>query len=367
MADSDQTDKTENASEHKLSEARKKGQVVKSPEVNNAIFTAVLILITLMLGHDICYQLVEVLKNVFMQSGQIQLDSAYFGSWLGAVFLKACIAIAPVIAVLFLASIASTVLQSGIVLSSHPLTPDFSKLNPISGLKKLVSIKVLFEAVKNTIKLIIISSIFYSGIKSLYPEIMSLLKINHHVYIDFFIEHFTSIALKILIVMICFGAIDYLFVNWDFLKKMRMSKQEVKEEHKRRDGDPKIKAKQREIQRQLRKKSEAVKKVPNADVIVTNPTRLAVLIKYDAISMRAPVVIGKASGKMVPSVKDAAYRYRVPVIEAKDLARKLFKMSKIDSPIHESLYRDVAKILKRSYRIKRGFTRKSVSTAGEMK
>lgn len=367
MADSDQSDKTENASEHKLSEARKKGQVVKSAEVNNTIFTAVLILITLMLGHDVCYQFIEVIKGIIIHSGQIQLDNVYFGNWLGSVFLKACVAIAPIIAVLFLASIASTVLQSGVVLSSHPLKPDFSKLNPISGFKKLISVKVLFEAIKNTIKLIIISSIFYSGIKSLFPEIMSLLRLSHQVYIDFFIEHFTSIALKVLIAMIFFGAIDYLFINWDFLKKMRMSKQEVKEEHKRRDGDPKIKAKQREIQRQLRKKSEAIKQVPNADVIVTNPIRLAVLIKYDAASMRAPVVIGKASGKMVPSVKDAAYRYKVPVIEAKELARNLFKMSKIDSPIHESLYKEVAKILKRSYKIKRNFANKSISALGEKK
>ena len=354
MAESQDLDKSEKATPFKLQEAHKKGQVAKSMEVNGLLsllcFTAFMIAIADMLGG----KFVDQLQRIFLSAGQIAINDIGVLGWLGMAGSETLLIFTPLFMMLVVVAVVTTVAQTKPVLSFHPLKPDFNRLNPAQGFKKLFSMRSLFELGKSILKMIIIGSVTYLGIDWLLLESTQLFVKNPFEIFSNLLSLFVTVALMIIVVLAPIAALDFLFVKFEFAKKMRMSKREVKDEHKRREGHPEVKSKQKEIQRELLKKSQALGDIKDSDVIVTNPTHFAVALKYEPNKMLAPIVLAKGSGPLAAKIKAQGHKYRIPIIRNPRLARLLYRRCGIDEPIPAESFKQVAPIFRWIFALKKG-------------
>lgn len=247
----------------------------------------------------------------------------------------------------------SYVIQNGFSLSGKPITPDFKKINPISGAKRLFSINAVAELLKSILKISILTYVVYVNVArewSTMPFLMEMETISSLTYIA---KVSFTIMTKTVWVLVLIAMIDYAFQRWNFEKGLRMTREEVKEEMKEMEGDPNVKARIKSIQREMARK-RMMQDVPTADVVVTNPTHLAVALKYDKSRGDAPIVVAKGADLIAEKIREIARKHRVPVVENKPLARTLFKGVEIGKEIPVSLYKAVAEILAYVYRLKTG-------------
>lgn len=349
----DKHEKTEQATPFKLEEAKRKGSVVKSQEVNAVLALSAILLFVLALGAVIAERVLYFCRELLMSMSVVRhsMDPLLL---MGPSFVgKGLMIVAPLAFVVLLVGIFSNVMQTGFVFSSHPLKPDFKRLNIVAGFKKFFSRKLMFEVFKTLIKFSLLVAVLYFSVIGDIEEMIKLLYQNPHDYLGLFIELGTGLLFKMLIALVFIAVLDFLFVRWDFLKNMMMTRKELKDEVKRRDGDPHIKSKRRELERELRKRAQSVSAVAGADVVVTNPTHFAVVIKYHRLTMRAPAVVGKGADKLALRIRREANLKNVPVIESPTLARYLFKKVSIDHTVPESTYVSVAKVLRKAFEMKK--------------
>ena len=243
--------------------------------------------------------------------------------------------------------------QIGPVFTMHPIKPDLNRLNPVTGFKRVFSMKMIFEFIKTVVKISLFAMVVYFAIKSLIPDLLSLLDVNVKSYGFLLFEHANSLFAKLLAVLFFIAIIDFTFTQRDFSKKMMMSRRELKDEVKRREGDPRIKSKQRELQQEASKRGGSINKVSDADVLITNPTHLAIAISYQRDYMTAPTVLAKGAGDIAAKMKLLARKHNVPIFEDKPLARELFRKTGIDQTIPEKSFKSVAKLLVIAYRLKK--------------
>ena len=240
--------------------------------------------------------------------------------------------------------------QTGLVFSTHPLKPDFTRLNPAAGFKRVFNSRMLYEAAKTFIKVMLLAAVVYVCLRRAAPALMSLQMMDVHAHPAWLAKQVLRMALAVLALLAFIAIIDLAFVKFDFAKRMRMSRREIREEVKRRDGDPKVKAKIRELQREAARRGSSLKRVPDADVLITNPTHLSVAVKYERGKAAAPQVIAKGSGDMALRMREKARQHGVPIIENRPLAQLLFRQSPIDSLVPPETYPAVARLLKWAYR-----------------
>lgn len=347
-------EKTEPATDHKREEERKRGNIMKSQEVVIAAFLYAVAL-TLNFAAANIYRLTY---GFFVQSYQgIPLADFSWGYYLG-LLLKAAIILLlgslPLAGVAFLVAWLATILQVGVLFSSEAMKLEngLKKLNPVNGFKNLFSLKKLVEVVKSFIKMIIIGWTIYAVVNgSLGPVLQSYdmgvadaLRLAGHLAV--------LVADKVALAMIVIAAIDYLYQKWQYEKNIRMSKQEVKDEYKKLEGDPHVKGRQRQRQMEIAM-GQARKAVPNADVVVTNPTHYAVALEYKPRSgMKAPVVIAKGKNHMARIIREIAEEHFILIAEDPPTARALYQV-KIDDPIPPDLFQAVAKIIALLYKGRR--------------
>ncbi|MCG8668196.1 MAG: flagellar biosynthesis protein FlhB [Pseudomonadales bacterium] len=353
MADEpDKHEKTEQATPFKIEEARKKGMVAKSQEVNSLIVLTAGLLLLFSLGMTFALDVLDICRRIFMSSGGMDLVNGELyvagKQWVRELL----VAISPIILFLMLAGVFANLMQTGPIFSAHPLKPDFKKLNPVQGFKRIFSMRLLYESGKNILKLIVFTAIVYWAAKNDFKDLLTLFYQSPKSYLPSLLPIFGGLVFKLLMAILVVAVIDFLFVKREYLDKLKMTRKELKDEIKRRDGDPHIKSKRRELENELRKRAQSLAAVPDSDVVVTNPTHYAVILKYDRNIMRAPKVVGKGADEMAKQIRKEANRYRVPIIESPILARFLFKKAKIDSAVPESSYKDVARILSEAYRRK---------------
>ncbi|ODB95139.1 hypothetical protein A3197_17395 [Candidatus Thiodiazotropha endoloripes] len=342
-------DRTEPATPTKLREAKRRGQVSKSLEINSLFILSVGIAVFYLIGDDMVSQQLALSRELLSNAGSISLGPAqalilfeYTFQWVASIFW-------PLIAILFIGAVLMNMFQTGPVFSFHPLKPDTSRINPVNGFKRLFSVRLLYESVKTLIKLVLFAGCLYLAITSLVPSLVSLLDRHPDSYPVFLARNGTLIAIYLVAVLLFIALLDLLYTRWDFAKRMRMSRREIKDEVKRREGDPQIRAKMRELQREAAKRAGSLRKVPDADVLITNPTHLSIALMYKRESMSAPQVIAKGAGDLAINMRTVARRHNIPIVENRSLARKLFKSVGIDQPIGEDLYPTVAKILVRIF------------------
>ena len=344
-------DKTEEATGKKLADARKKGQVAKSKDVSLAVSlvtcTMLIVIATGLIG--------SILKDVmqyYLQSGILQeVNELSLKTIVVNIIGKAALCILPVIVPIALAGIIGNFIQVGFLFSTESLKPSFGKLNPINGFRNMFSMKSLVDLGKNTIVVTLISILAFSFIKENYSEILQTgnLRITE---LGVEVRNLVlSLFFRICLFMVVLAVADFVIQKRIFKKDMRMTKQEVKDEYKQMEGDPKIKSKIKQKQREIasRRMMEAV---PNATVVVTNPTHLSIALKYEDGEMNAPKVVAKGADMVALRIKEIAKENDVPIMENKTLARMLYEKVEIDEEIPHDMYQAVAEILAMVFNLK---------------
>lgn len=352
MAAGHDQEKTEPATQKKRDDARRKGQIAKSPEISSTMILAAALGVFFFAGGWLLKRLIQLMQGVFLDLSTTTVQSpAEAATFLGDIFLEMGILMAPLLLAVLTAGFISNVAQVGFMLTSETLTPDLTKLNPISGMKKFVSIKSFVELVKSLLKMALIGVLAYSIVKGKLTAIPGLMQLPISDIMGFVGDTIFMVAFYVCVAMAVLASLDYAFQKWQHEKDLRMSKQEVKDEHKQTQGDPLIKSRIRKAQREMAMQ-RMMAAVPNADVVITNPTHLAIALRFDPESMDAPRVVAKGAGHVAQRIKEIALENQVAVVEQKPLARALFKSVEIDADIPSELYRAVAEILAYVYRLK---------------
>ena len=244
-----------------------------------------------------------------------------------------------------------TIYQVGWKVSTETMKPEFSKFNPINGFKRIFSMNSLFELAKSILKVGIIAYITYTSLKDEANNLFILYEISLNQAIALVGEIILNVGLKIAIVFIFVGVVDYFYQKWKFSEEMKMTKQEVKDEYKNTEGDPQIKGRIRQKMREASQR-RMMQDVPKADVVITNPTHFAVAIKYDAEVSSAPVVVAKGEDYLAQKIKEVAKENHVEIVENKPLARMLYYNVDIGAEIPPELYQSVAEVLAMVYHMK---------------
>lgn len=305
-----------------------------------------------MLGRFMLQQISEIVTESI---GSFLITAAREGDYKPAVWYvgkKAILVCAPLMGLLFVTSIASTVVQVGLLQNEEAMNFDLNKLNPLNGLKRIFSLKALIEGAKSIVKIVLIAMVVFMMVKDQIIKVPSLVALPINQLMMFCGDLTIRLLGGVGVFMAVLAAADYFFQRWDLEKQMRMTKQEVKEEHKSREGDPMIKARIRRIQREMANK-RMMQDVPTADVIVTNPTHIACAIKYDPQTMAAPILVAKGADAVAEKIKELARQNNVPIMENKPLARTMYKSMKIGQIIPRELFQAVAQVLSYVYKLKR--------------
>ncbi|HWH82075.1 MAG TPA: EscU/YscU/HrcU family type III secretion system export apparatus switch protein [Burkholderiaceae bacterium] len=343
MAEQEQN-RSEPASPFKLREAKKRGSVAKSMDLNSVFVISALLVCLQLWAWPAAKQQLALAGLLFQQSSAFGFSPTQAWAWLVTALVETMLLLAPFFAAVMLAGALSSLVQHGPVFSVHPIKPDFSRLNPATGFKRLFSRRALFDLVKNLVKLAVFTWVLYLSIVQLLPSLLGLLHADAKTYAARALADVAGLVFKLLLALLAIALLDLLYTRWEYSDKLRMSRRELKDEVKQREGNPKIKARIRELQNELRKKSQAVKNIPKADVLVTNPTHLGVALVYRHGQMAAPVIVAKGVGDMVEKMKAVARRHRVTIVENRRLARALYG-SKLHEAVPEEHYAEVARLL----------------------
>lgn len=340
----DDGDKTEEATPKKLEDAKKKGQIPRSKDVNLACTMLVCTMVVLLLSGFIVDNLKDTMIY-FLNSDYIkQTTSLNVKANILQFMLKAAICILPFVVPIMIGGVVGSLIQSGFIMTTETLKPSLQKLNPLKGFKNMFSKKSLADLGKNLAVVILISYIGYSYVMDNYHDIMNV----SNMYLpDIGIEIrslVVGIFIKVTIVLIILAVVDYILQRRFFLKDMRMTKQEVKDEYKQMEGDPQIKGKIKQKQRALANQ-RMMSNVADATVVITNPTHYAVAIKYIDKEMPAPKVVAKGVDYLALKIKDLAKENKVPIMENKALARAIYDKIEVDQEISPEMYQAVAEIL----------------------
>jgi flagellar biosynthetic protein FlhB len=345
-------DRTEKPTAKRRQDARKKGQVAQSREIPSVAILMTSLVVFLFAGSGMFGKLSGFMGGIFRNLDNLRLnDVATTSVFVNEVFATIFQLLIPFLLAVLVAGVLANVAQFGFLLSSKAMTPKFSKINPINGIKKVFSLKSLVELAKSIFKILFIGGIAYLLVKQDLQTIPSLM---HWSVLDIF--RFTGntafkICFYVCLALIVLAAIDFAYQRWEHEKSLKMTKQEVKDEHKQTEGDPKIKARIRRVQMEMAQR-RMMEAVPEADVVITNPTHLAVALKFDAAEMSAPQVIAKGADHVAQRIKAVADTHQVPIIENKPLAQTLYKTVEIGDVIPAELYKAVAEILAYVYRLK---------------
>ena len=351
MEDGDEmSEKTEKATPWKLQKAKEQGRVNKSTELNTCVFLFVLLGVAMALWPYSLSKIKQLILHMFYLTNQLSFSTNAFNLLQQHILSTFIILWLPFALAGMLSIILSTMAQTGFVWSMKPLVPDMQRLHIMRGFKRLFSIKLLFDAGKNSLKLALACFVLYLNIKHKLPFLSTFIKTNPVDYPVLLVQLLSNIILQLLILLFALAFIDTLYTRWTFHKDNRMSKQEIKDDYRQREGCPKIKAKMKQLQYQLRQKTASLAQIETADVVITNPTHLAVVLKYERGLMPAPKVVCKAEGELVKQVKKLAQRHQIPIIENKPLARLLFATSDLNQWIAREHFPMVASIFRDIYR-----------------
>jgi len=343
-------EKTEEPTPKRKEDARKKGQVPKSHDLNSAAILVLLVILISILG-DSTYTGIFNALRISLESGlSYNVNIGNAGQILLGHLLNYMKITLPIMLIVMIAGILANIMQTGFIRSTHPIKPDLNRLNPIEGFRNIVSQRALVELVKNVIKLVIIGNIAYSYISKNLSNILASPQYNPQRLLPVFMETVRGLMIQVGIGLVILAIIDYMYQRYAFRKSLKMTKQEIKEELKEQEGDPQIRSRIRQKQRQLAM-SRMMAYVPEATVVVTNPTHLAIALKYEEASGRAPVVVAKGADFVAERIKSIAREASVPIIENKPLAQALYKDADIGREIPVELYQAVAEILAIVYRM----------------
>lgn len=344
-------EKTEEPTSRRLQEARKKGDVLKSMEIPSAAVLLLGLLSLFLMRGYLFERLLLVMRHYLGAAHTMSITPDNMIPVTMEAMTFFAILVGPVMAVILFTALASNYAQVGVLFSTEKIAPKYEKIDPIKGFQRLFSMQTLFNTIKSVAKLVVVGWVAYSVVKSNLHNLLPLMDQPVLSIFIFYAKISFWMFLKAAVIIALLAGIDWLFQRWQFMKKMKMTKQEVKEEAKNTEGDPHVKGRIRSIQMEMARK-RMMAEVPEADVIITNPTRLAIAIRYDAASMAAPMVTAKGAGVIAHRIKDIARDNNIPLMEDKPLAQALYKTVEIGEQIPANLFQAVAEILAHVYSVK---------------
>jgi len=346
----DDLEKTEDPTPKKLEDARKEGNVPKSMDFAGFIVLFISAVILIFYLKFVSIRLEEYFHYIFSLIGK-ELNSNKIFQIMIKTMTFIFVIISPVMFTILLAGVIANIVQIGFLFTIKPIIPKFDKLNPIKGLKNLFSIKKLIEGIKITLKVFLAFLVGFFLFLHFLPSIPKLELMDALNQIKWFNDKAFILIFSMLGVFFVFGLIDLVYQRYSYKKSLRMSKQEIKDEYKQTEGNPEIKAKIRQLQREMAKR-RMMSEVPKADVVVTNPTHYAVAIRYDKDEEEAPRVLAKGVDNIALKIREIAEKSGVMIVENPPLARELYKSVEIGELIPPKLYKAVAEVLAYVYRAK---------------
>ena len=355
MAEDSFQEKTEQPTQKRIQDSRKEGQVAQSREVSSALILLTSLGVFFFSGSWMFFSLSGLMKGIFQDLGTFQLyDVSNISAFAVKIFEQIFLILFPLMLVVFIAGFVANIFQFGFLFTSKPLIPDITKLNPLKGMKKFVSLKSLMELVKSIFKIFAVGGIAFLTLKGELEAIPSLIHMSVVEILSFIGRVSFEMCFYVCVFLIILAFIDYIYQNWQHKNDMKMTKQDVKDESKQTEGDPAVKSRIRKAQLEIMQR-RMMEAVPDADVVITNPTSLAIALKFDTKSMVAPKLIAKGSGFIAERIKEIAKENQVPIVEHKTLAQSLFKMAEVGDFVPVDLYRAVAEVLAYVYRLKGKF------------
>jgi flagellar biosynthetic protein FlhB len=343
MAEQEQ-DRSEEATPFKRTEARRKGSVAKSLELSSLFALLTLLVVLLMQGRSMIERQLKLDAQLLATSGRHTLEPAWVVHWSTWLAEQTLATLLPLLLGIVVVAVIGGLLQTGPIFSLHALKPDIDRINPVAGFKRLFTIRLLYEAVKNILKLVLFAAVLWLLFRSLVLDLMALMTAAPAQMLDATFGHAVGLVFKLTLIVAAVAAVDIVFSRWQWLDRLRMSRREVREEFKQREGDPRIRARLRELRKEMLARARSMQRLPEADVLITNPTHLAVALLYRRDTMAAPQVIAKGSGEAAAQMRELARRHGVPVVRNPTLARALFH-GRLDASVPEALYPTVARVL----------------------
>lgn len=345
MAESeDGQEKTEDPSEKRLREAREKGQVARSRELTTFLMTISAALYLYFFGAE----LISDFQTITIKGLSLERDHVFDIHKLLDLILGMMIAsilmLLPFFLLMFFVAVIGSSLLGGFNFSTQAMAPAFSKLNPLAGLKRMVSAHAAMELLKALAKFILVMAVAVAFLWVIFEQVLQLATESLNIALahsaKIIIEAFIFVSLALIVIAI----VDVPFQIWEHTQQLKMTKQEVKEEFKQQEGNPEVKARIRQIQREMAQR-RMMQKVPQADVVITNPTHYSVALQYDPSTMRAPVVLASGIDFLAAEIRTIAQDNQIPIVEAPQLARALYYNAEIDQPIPNALFKAVAAVL----------------------
>lgn len=329
------------------------GEVKKSVELSSSVVLLALFTVIKSFSSFIGGKTMQVFVQLY-QSTELKPDDLrkdYISNYFVQTIVSIILCISPIIITSVLVGLFINYMQVGFLFSSKALKPNFNKLNPLNGIKKMFSLKVVIEMLKSIIKILILGLILYGTLKEKVHEFPTLLTYDIGTSLNFLVQLSLDVALRAGLYLLILGVADYMYQWWEFERNLRMTKQEVKEEYKMIEGNPQTKSRIKQKQREIGMK-RMMQAVPEADVVIVNPTHYAVALKYDPVKYGSPIVLAKGKDNIALKIKEKAKDNNVEIVENKEVARALFETTDIGMPIPENMYKAVAEILAHVYRIR---------------
>lgn len=343
-------EKTEEATPKKREDERQKGKVAKSQDINTALILFFAFLLLAFAGTFMKNNMIQLYTHTFTEYVHWELTMQSTLQLLTETIIQFFQIVAPIMAIAFIISVAANMLQVGVLFTTEPLKLDLKKIDPIQGAKRIFSIRALVELLKSFLKIFFIAMITFSIIWLYKDDMMMLALKDAESAVAFFGRVTIVMGVATTLALLFLAVLDYLYQKYDFEKNIRMSKQDIKDEHKNVEGDPLIKSKIREKQREAATR-RMMEEVPQADVVITNPTHYAIAIKYDEIQASAPIVVAKGKDDIALKIKEIAKENEIATIENRLLARSLYDEVELDEAIPEHFYQAVAEILAYVYQL----------------
>lgn len=360
FADGEGGDKTEPATQKKLDDARKEGKVAKSRDLTQGIELVVLFLLLKVFVGYMAERMIGLFDSTigrmaeFLAVNRAGLSVAAVMTLISDGIVELLLIIWPFLAFGFVITMVVSIYQVGWQISTKPMEPQLSKMNPLNGFKRIFSKDSLFELLKSIVKVVIVAYVVYNHISDEAKNLFILYEIDLMQAVALVGQIILDIGLEIGIIFVVVGVADFFYQRWKFSEDMKMTKQEVKDEYKNAEGDPQIKGRVRQRMRESSQR-HMMQDVPKADVVITNPTHFAVAIKYDAEVGKAPIVLAKGEDYLAQKIKEVARENGVEIVENKPLARMLYHNVDIGAEIPPELYQSVAEVLAMVYQMKNKF------------
>jgi flagellar biosynthetic protein FlhB len=351
MAEDSFQERTEPASARKRAKAREQGQVAHSAELDSAIILLASTLLFLVIGGTLLRELLEVMRDGLARAGNIDLTRESVRPLMLDISVAMSNMLMPILVTILVVGISANIMQVGFLFTGEPLMPKWEKMNPAGGLKRLVGISSLVNLAKGILKMACVAWIAYLTLREQWTQVYLLMDAPAVEVMAFLGKASLLVLFRTTLALLVIAALDYGYQRWQFEKNLRMSKEEIREENRTTEGDPAIRARIRSLQREMMRK-RMMSKVPEADVVITNPVHLAVALQYDPKTMRAPVVVAMGARLIADRIREIAREHGIPIVENPPLAQALYKSAAIGTEIPIEVYRAVAEVLGYIYRLR---------------